>query len=155
AIAGVAHGFQFPGLGPLGPHDFSGGIANTGAARKLFGLGFEIAGMRRPSKDWSLAECEETVAAYFDCLRVRNQGKKINRVKVYRELLPKLQARSLKAIEYKFYNIDAVLQEEGLPRLGESAYTSYQELLRLVVLDFVAHENFETIRIPSVPLSLE
>lgn len=40
AIAGVAHGKQFPGLGPLLPSEFTGG-ANT-VVKKLESLGFEV-----------------------------------------------------------------------------------------------------------------
>jgi hypothetical protein len=42
AIAGVAHGYQFPDLGVLAPTDFTGGIGARGAARKLRTLGFEV-----------------------------------------------------------------------------------------------------------------
>ena len=40
AIAGVAHGYQFPDLGPLRSEDFSGGL--SGAAGRLRALGFEV-----------------------------------------------------------------------------------------------------------------
>jgi 5-methylcytosine-specific restriction protein A len=40
AIAGAAHGYQFPNLGPLHPSDFSGGEATV--ARKLRSLGFTV-----------------------------------------------------------------------------------------------------------------
>jgi hypothetical protein len=42
AIAGVAHGYQFPNIGPLTSAMFSGGVAKTGAACRLRGLGFHI-----------------------------------------------------------------------------------------------------------------
>lgn len=40
ALAGVAHGYQFPDLGPLRSDEFSGGLA--GAAGKLRTLGFSV-----------------------------------------------------------------------------------------------------------------
>ncbi len=40
AIVGVAHGYEFPELGPLRSEEFSGGV--TGAAAKLRELGFDI-----------------------------------------------------------------------------------------------------------------
>ena len=40
AIIGVAHGYQFSHLGPLGPHDFSGGEKTV--QRKLEELGFDV-----------------------------------------------------------------------------------------------------------------
>ena len=49
AIAGVAHGYQFPDLGPLAATDFNGGIGARGAARKLRTLGFEIVALDEPT----------------------------------------------------------------------------------------------------------
>jgi hypothetical protein len=40
AIAGVAHGYQFPHLGPLRSSEFSGGEATV--ARVLRGLGYTV-----------------------------------------------------------------------------------------------------------------
>jgi MoxR-like ATPase len=40
AIAGVAHGYQFPESGPLSSDEFTGGL--SGAAAKLESLGFEV-----------------------------------------------------------------------------------------------------------------
>ena len=40
AIAGVAHGYEFPSKGPLRASDFSGG--ETTVARKLGELGFDV-----------------------------------------------------------------------------------------------------------------
>jgi hypothetical protein len=40
AIVGVAHGFQYPAKGPLGPHDFSGGDLTVRS--KLQQLGFRV-----------------------------------------------------------------------------------------------------------------
>lgn len=42
AIAGVAHGYQFPVFGPLTAAMFSGGVAKTGAAGRLRELDFHI-----------------------------------------------------------------------------------------------------------------
>jgi 5-methylcytosine-specific restriction enzyme A len=46
AIAGVAHKYEFPGLGPLTSDMFSGGISKDGAARRLRELGFQIEEIR-------------------------------------------------------------------------------------------------------------
>lgn len=136
AIAGVAHGFEFPELGPLKPQDFYGGISSGGAARKLSQLGFKIVGLSAPD-GWSLQECEITVAAYFMCLRLQTENKPFTKSHVYQEVAGKLQDRSAKAVEYKFQNIEKVLQEYDLPRLNMSTKGNYQRLLRFVVLDYV------------------
>lgn len=55
AIAGVAHGYQHPTIGPLKSGDFSGG-ENT-VAKRLRDLGFEITTTGyppRPPKEWAL-----------------------------------------------------------------------------------------------------
>ena len=46
AIAGVAHGYQFPGQGPLTFMDFNGG--KSGAAKLLTRLGFTVTSMPSP-----------------------------------------------------------------------------------------------------------
>jgi len=136
AIAGVAYGYQFPEEGPLMSEDFSGGIGSGGAARKLSQLGFEIVGLSSPD-GWSLEECERTVAAYFQCVQMQNEGKPFKKADVYRKVAAGLNNRSAKAVEYKFQNIEKVLEEEDLPRLGMSTKANYQSLLRPVVLDYI------------------
>jgi hypothetical protein len=42
AIAGVAHKYQFPNIGPLSSDMFSGGVAKDGAATCLRALGFQV-----------------------------------------------------------------------------------------------------------------
>ncbi len=136
AIAGVAHRFEFPELGPLKPEDFSGGISSGAAARKLSDLGFKIVGLSSPD-GWTLDECEITVDAYFRCVALQNEGKPFTKSHIYKEVARQLNNRSAKAVEYKFQNIEKVLQEEDLPRLGMSTKGNYQKLLRPVVLDYL------------------
>ena len=40
AIVGVAHGYEYPEIGPLGPYDFTGGDATV--KPKLEELGFKV-----------------------------------------------------------------------------------------------------------------
>lgn len=57
AIAGVAHGYQHPTVGPLRSPDFSGGKDTV--ARRLRELGFEVTTtgyIPRPLKEWALCE---------------------------------------------------------------------------------------------------
>ena len=42
AIVGVAYGYEHPSEGPLGCHEFSGGVSTGAAAWQLKRLGFEI-----------------------------------------------------------------------------------------------------------------
>jgi hypothetical protein len=120
----------------LKAEEFSGGVGAGAAAKKLSQLGFTIVGISA-SEGWTLAECEATVKAYFNCVLLQNDGKHFNKAQVYRDLAAVLNHRSHKAVEYKFQNIEKVLAEEDLPRLGMSTKGNYQRLLRPVVSDYL------------------
>ena len=68
AIAGVAHGYQFPEQGSLRSDDFSGGEATV--ARILRGLGFDVsnspAGSRR-NPPWAVDELVLALDLYLRC----------------------------------------------------------------------------------------
>jgi uncharacterized protein DUF3883 len=136
AIAGIAHKYQFPAEGPLKPSSFSGGISKGAAARKLSSLGFKIVGLTQVKQDWTQTECLKTVKRYFETLVRHQRGEEINKAAAYRELANEL-GRPMKAVEYKFQNIDAILSEDDLPRLGKSVAMNYQQLLRSVVEDYM------------------
>src|SRR5258708_35802673 len=63
-IVGAAYGYAFPDDGPPRAKDFSGGEATV--ERILSDLGFEVG---RVGQDWTQAEAESTVSAYFEMLR--------------------------------------------------------------------------------------
>jgi uncharacterized protein DUF3883 len=140
AIAGIAHKYQYPALGPLHSEDFSGGISSGAAARKLSSLGFGVVGLDAVTNDWTLSECQQTVTKYFEMLRSQLRREDINKAAAYRELSNNL-GRPVKAIEYKFQNIDAILSEEDFPRLGKSVAKNYQRLLRSVVMDYISQHS--------------
>jgi len=140
AIAGVAHKYEFPEEGALSSDSFSGGISPGAAAKKLASLGFEIVGVTRDPLDWTLSECELTVAGYFECLAEELRGRKRSKALVYGELAGRLNHRSAKAVEYKFQNISAILIEDGLPTLGRPK-SNYQGLLKAVVHDHIRRHS--------------
>lgn len=146
AIVGVAHGFQFPSLGPLKSSEFSGGVSTSGAAAKVFALGFDVEGMERRPNDWTREECEIAVDAYFDCLAKKMAGRPFNRAQTCRTVAERI-GRTSGSIDFKFQNIDAVLYENGLPRMMDGIAPNVQQLLRFVVLDPLAKHNsvFETV----------
>jgi hypothetical protein len=137
AIAGVAHGYQFPGQGPLTAQEFTGGKLSFDAGGHLSKLGFDIATIERRATDWSLRDCENTADAYFDCLRKKLLGEKFNRQRIIDQVSAQI-GRSPGAVDYKFQNIDAILLEAQLPRLGDAVAANAQKLLRYVVLDPLA-----------------
>ena len=134
AIAGVAHGYQFPDRGPLRATEFSGGIAPGGAAQKLFRLGFTIPGLERRPTDWTLAECEVAADSYFECLRQKLSDQAFNRNQALTGVAERI-SRSRGSVDYKFQNIDSILMDADLPRLNDAVAANAQQLLRFVVLD--------------------
>jgi hypothetical protein len=138
AIAGVAHGYQFPEIGPLVSGRCKGGRLPTQAGGHLFKLGFEIATLKRLESDWTLRECEITADAYFQCLRAKLSGERFNRRDSISRAAERMPQRTFGEVDSKFQHIDAVLHEAELPRLGNAIASNIQMLLRLVVLDPLA-----------------
>ena len=83
---------------------------------------------------WTRAEIEATVQAYFDLLRSQIAGERTRKSEVVRRLSQLMPARSDWAIEAKFQNISAVLNEMGLDWIdGYKPYEHYQAALREAV----------------------
>lgn len=112
AIAGAAHGHQWPAEGPLSAKDFSGGDATV--ARVLTGLGFEMVGV---GGEWSELEAELIVTDYLNMLTLELTGQSYNKSARRRALLERLRGRSEGSIEFKHANISAVMVELGFPYL--------------------------------------
>jgi hypothetical protein len=100
AIVGAAHGYEYPQLGPLGAHDFSGGEATV--ARKLEALGFEVRreGITHPT-DAQIAQ--ERAARMAQWTQLQAQGRPCGVLSA--EMLRRLDA----VIDYA---------RGALPRLG-------------------------------------
>jgi hypothetical protein len=137
AIAGVGHGYQYPDKGPLLAKDFTGGKLSLDAGGHLVKLWFDVPGVDRRTNGWSLAECEMTIRAYFECLKKKVSGEPFNRTQFLQTVASAI-GRSRDAVDYKFQNIDSVLSEAGLPRLNNAVAANIQKLLRYVVLDPLA-----------------
>lgn len=137
AIVGVAHGYQFPELGPLKSNDFSGGEIQV--ERKLNSLGFEVVHI---GGDWTKAEVEAVVSDYFDMLAVEAMGAAYSKAEHNRALRRRLKSRSKASVELKHQNISAILEELGLPYIqGYKPRDNYQAMLRESVLDFIKRNN--------------
>ncbi|WP_119157857.1 DUF3883 domain-containing protein [Caldimonas tepidiphila] len=134
AVAGAAFGYQFPEEGPLKAGDFSGGEATV--VPKLRGLGFEVV---RIGEDWSSAEVQAAVAAYFEMLRLEANQQRYNKTEFNAGLRKKqLQSRSKASVELKHQNISAVLHGVGLPFVpGYKPRGNAQLLLRQEVQKFI------------------
>jgi hypothetical protein len=86
--------------------------------------------------DWTGVEIDVAVGAYLDLLGEELAGRQPVKADVVRRLTASLPARSRGAIEYKFENVSAVLDEAGLPWVeGYKPARNYQQVLRRAVLE--------------------
>ena len=142
AIAGVAHGYQFPDKGPLKPTQFAGGEATV--EPKLKKLGFEIVHI---GADWTASEVEAVVSDYFEMLGDERAGKPYNKSHHNEALRKTLKAQTRASIELKHQNISAILEEVELPYVeGYKPRHNYQTLLRDTVLQFIKKRGNEIVR---------
>jgi len=105
--------------------------------------------------DWTPEEINAAVAAYFKMLHMLEQGELFVKADLIRELLASaLQNRNKGAVEYRFGNISAVLQERQLPWLkGYAPYSQYPESLVPAVMR--AAEGLVPLRPTSDPVELD
>jgi hypothetical protein len=84
----------------------------------------------RTGQDWSDAEVERTVADYFEMLRKELNCETYSKTQHRRSLVPMLDGRSEKSVEYKYANVSGVLVGLGLPYVeGYKPRGNYQQLL--------------------------
>jgi len=85
--------------------------------------------------DWTREQVEACVATYFEYLKLDLQKRPFVKARIYRELAP-LVGRSETAVEFKFQNISAVLNEVGLEWItGLAPLKNYQQLLAEVIAE--------------------
>ncbi len=142
AVVGVAHGYQHPDEGPLGPQDFSGGARTVGGL--LVRLGFDVDGMSRDETDWSPEEVEILVRDYFEMLAMELRGESFRKSDHYNALIPLLNGRSKQSVEYKYANASFVLDEMNLPFIeGYKPRSNRQGLLVGCITEFLEdHPGF-------------
>lgn len=86
--------------------------------------------------DWSRQEVEAIVDDYLSMLASELAGTAYNKAAHCRALLPRLEGRSEKAIQYKYRNISAALLDAGFPCIsGYKRLSNYQALLSEVLTE--------------------
>lgn len=86
-------------------------------------------------KPWTQFEVEATVGVYVEMLEMERKGQRYAKVDMVRRLQAIMPARSHAAIEYKFSNISAILDELGLPWIdGYKPQSNYQQDLKRTVI---------------------
>ena len=89
-----------------------------------------------PVSTWSREEVEATVADYWAMLILELQGEPYSKAEHRRQLKRLLRTRNDHAIEFKHFNISAVLIELGYPYIdGYKPRRNYQALLRDVIVE--------------------
>jgi hypothetical protein len=100
----------------------------------------------KPRENWSSAEIEAVVAAYFDLLNAELRGERPVKASIVRSLQQAMPVRSTGSIEFKMGNISAVLDELQEPWIdGYKPYHNYQTALRDAVVTHLRHRIGETI----------
>jgi len=138
AIVGAAYGYEHPEDGALKAAEFSGSEATVVAL--LQRLHFETV---RIGEDWTRAEVDATIGAYFRMLALEARQERYTKTVFNAELRESLNARSKGSVERKFQNVSAVLSGIGMPFIaGYKPLGNAQLLLRQAVQDYVlAHAN--------------
>lgn len=91
---------------------------------------------------WTANEVQATVDAYFRMLRMQELGQKFVKAEITRELSKQLPARNSRAIEYKFRNISAVLNQSGVQAVsGYKPLPNIQRMLIEVVAANLANDK--------------
>ncbi len=81
--------------------------------------------------DWTRDEIDAAVAEYFRMLDEQGAGRPFVKAEARRCVAARLTRRSEKAVEYKFQNISAILDDLGLPWVrGYSPARNVQQALR-------------------------
>lgn len=103
-----------------------------------------MAGTALPTsrQPWTKGELHACIGAYFEMLRAEHAGWRYAKVDVVRRLLQRRPSRSHAAIERKFQNVSAVLDELGQPWIdGYKPLTHYQHDLRVALAERLRTEH--------------
>jgi predicted RNA-binding protein with PUA-like domain len=89
-------------------------------------------------EDWSADEVQVVVNAYFEMLRLESRGVPYTKADFRRRVANACPGRSEGAIERKFQNTSAVLEENGLPWIdGYKPARNYQALLAEAIRSYL------------------
>lgn len=99
-------------------------------------------------EDWTRFQVEACVDAYFEHLKLDLRKSPFNKAQLYRDLAPKI-GRSPSAVEFKFQNISAVLDEMGREWIsGLAPRRNFQHLLAEIVGEHVRVDGLDELPLP-------
>jgi len=91
-----------------------------------------------PGDDWTQKEVDATIKTYIKMLSKELSGKSYVKARHRHDLAQKLGERSEGAVEYKFQNTSAVLDELGYPHIqGYTPRRNYQQLLKERIIEML------------------
>ncbi len=91
---------------------------------------------------WNRWEIDAAVAAYLDMLQKERRGEPYVKAAIVRGVGQLLPARSNGAVERKFQNVSAILDEAGLPWIdGYKPLSNYQDELARAVMEAVGAQR--------------
>jgi 5-methylcytosine-specific restriction enzyme A len=124
AIAGAAHGYAFPELGPLANSAFSGG--KDAAARVLEGLGFQIVEKEASGKRvWALDELSSVQREHYEVSRsFEGHFTRAQFDERYRKMFPARNPNSILPSDFSHNNTQSAkdLYPSFLETVGDSVY---------------------------------
>ena len=98
---------------------------------------------QRPGSPWTKEEIEAVIAPYFRMLEMQLVGESFSKADVRAGVAAAVPARTPKAIEFKWCNISAILDELGLPWVdGFKPLRNYQRSLRSAVEGWLVDSPF-------------
>jgi hypothetical protein len=94
------------------------------------------------NNNWSESECRALVRDYLDMWSLEQSGKEFSKADHWRNLLPHLNNRTKAAIERKYQNVSAILQELEMKFVeGYKPLSNYQLLLKQVVYEVLREKT--------------
>lgn len=91
---------------------------------------------------WTPAEIHTILPTYFEMLAMEIRGESFVKARYKEMMAAQLGTRNSIAVEYKFMNISAVLDEHGFPYIvGYRPLGKYQALLEPLVIDYIAQRD--------------
>lgn len=91
---------------------------------------------------WTESEIELTIVAYFEMLEMQLAGHGFTKTEIVRRLQHSIPVRNARAIEAKFQNVSAVLDEAGIGWIdGYIPLAHYQHALKDAVLQTLQRET--------------
>jgi hypothetical protein len=97
-------------------------------------------------RNWTNKECRIVIRAYLHMLREQDHGRKFNKAKIARSVLPHLDNRTKGSYEMKLMNISACMEHLGFDVVkGYVPYGHAQKSLTRLIVNQVRDQSFKIV----------